>query len=740
MQTEPDPPFRAWWWWVSATLHAGLAGVLLYFAFPQFLASEQPENATVRVAQDIQETQSVTARTRLEKVLAEERKLDDTLAQKDGEYRDQVKVFEENLPEMAATDQAGVREWQERALQAQLEVMDSLESKDEANSASGDLGEKISGLSHVLDQIRIAQTAAEERQNEALGHLAFGGEEFASGRQKQREALLSQQTASLEQIAAASLLATMERTTADLATARDRKALTATQLAEIQAAGAAASVVAAELDATWQADKASADQAVRAKLDAMKLAGSRDPADRAAFTALDAEARKLGTKERAARDALAKASRAADTNQREKSKNTELEKLNHSISEKSLALNTAISSLKATQKNAAIKQVEAAATQEMMAGALPAESFPRTGEYVGLALPDPAPADTQHLTGLDEIYEAAVQSEARSGEKARRLLATEMSIRRKIPLEEMISQSQSLPTQRPGFPLDANQATDALSLSAYRGAVGEMLGQMQSMANSSTQHVGGIPGNLLAPRTRGAEQMHALALASNQFPGMDLTGGVGDTTVAEEGGAFQNIGRSRRVHGLPRNSPELPSLDYKKARKLAAQRVGTDGAPGAAWFFPDGWWIIGPFPNPNRTALSTSFPPEKLVDLSAVYSGKDGRPVHWEYLQFPTPRVTRAQWLEETPAIYYAYTEIVMDTDRDLWLATGSDDKGVLWVNGQLVWVSGDMLKGWIPNEGYRKIRFVAGTNRLLYRLENGWLRADFSVMISTRIQPTKVP
>ncbi len=74
----------------------------------------------------------------------------------------------------------------------------------------------------------------------------------------------------------------------------------------------------------------------------------------------------------------------------------------------------------------------------------------------------------------------------------------------------------------------------------------------------------------------------------------------------------------------------------------------------------------------------------------------------------------------EPYGIWYGYTELRLDRDCDLWVAIGSDDKSKIWLNDFLIWESAPQHKPWRPNEGFRKIHFRAGVNRLLYRCENG--------------------
>lgn len=172
------------------------------------------------------------------------------------------------------------------------------------------------------------------------------------------------------------------------------------------------------------------------------------------------------------------------------------------------------------------------------------------------------------------------------------------------------------------------------------------------------------------------------------------------------------------------------AVDLERLSKVMGRGIAADGTP-AEWLFVDTWYTIGPFPNPQRRNIHRKFPPETVVDLDAVYEGKDGRMVRWQWTQSGQPKCTPAD--DEEYAIYYAYTEIYLEEAQDLWVAIGSDDKANVWLNGLPIWISGDQLKGWRPNEGFRRVRFEAGLNRILYRVENGWLQTAFSLAIRTR-------
>ena len=150
------------------------------------------------------------------------------------------------------------------------------------------------------------------------------------------------------------------------------------------------------------------------------------------------------------------------------------------------------------------------------------------------------------------------------------------------------------------------------------------------------------------------------------------------------------------------------------------------------WMFIDTWYIMGPFPNPDRENLDRKFPPESGieagVDLDASYIGADGRTVKWQFRKsLDIPVVPHAP---QDFAIWYGYTEIYSDRDQERWCIFGSDDYGKAWMNGELIYASGKTPHPWIPDRAYRKIQFKKGYNPVLFKLENAWGRTGFSICI----------
>ena len=209
-------------------------------------------------------------------------------------------------------------------------------------------------------------------------------------------------------------------------------------------------------------------------------------------------------------------------------------------------------------------------------------------------------------------------------------------------------------------------------------------------------------------------------------------------------GAPAVAGEPGRTKGDTSGPPELKGGDLALLPGNV-MHVATDARGGipAKWMYVTSWYVIGPFPNPNRANLRRKFAPESVQDLDATYVGKDGRVLKWEFMQAnnydaPNPwggrELNAAEVVpknKEEYAIFYAYTEVFMDRDCDRWVAIGSDDRSDVWLNDVPIWGSSNKLKAWTLAEDYRRVHFKKGRNRLLARVENGHWNFGWSVCIS---------
>ncbi|MBL8513509.1 MAG: hypothetical protein JNJ55_05925 [Betaproteobacteria bacterium] len=137
------------------------------------------------------------------------------------------------------------------------------------------------------------------------------------------------------------------------------------------------------------------------------------------------------------------------------------------------------------------------------------------------------------------------------------------------------------------------------------------------------------------------------------------------------------------------------------------------------------------------------YPPEKGVDLDAVYSGKGGRALRWRYLKAASYPIVPEPFAENS--VFYAVTDVFSDIDRDVWLDIGADDDTKLWVNDKLVWTHGTGTKPWYQQaftrmhaelaryalvEATQRVHLRKGANRLMLKHYNGCCLTFFSVVL----------
>jgi len=187
------------------------------------------------------------------------------------------------------------------------------------------------------------------------------------------------------------------------------------------------------------------------------------------------------------------------------------------------------------------------------------------------------------------------------------------------------------------------------------------------------------------------------------------------------------------------NLPTELGVDLSHSVPVPGRKLLKEGRK-RDWMFVNAWYVIGPFPNPNRVNLNKKFPPEMSIDprlgfvgidLDASYMGAEQKRVRWEYLAtdrrvcFVPHRVI--DW-----AIWYAYTEIWSEIEQDRWCIFGADDYNRCWINGEPVYQGHLTPHVWLPDREYKRIRFKKGFNTVLYKLENTWGRIGFSLCVYT--------
>jgi hypothetical protein len=130
------------------------------------------------------------------------------------------------------------------------------------------------------------------------------------------------------------------------------------------------------------------------------------------------------------------------------------------------------------------------------------------------------------------------------------------------------------------------------------------------------------------------------------------------------------------------------------------------------------WQLIAPFTNVECQGFDTKFPPEKAVDLTAVYPGKNGE-AKWvpftskdEYgmIDFNKP----FSMLKEVTG--YAYTEFNAAEDGEAQLRLGCKNGWKIWLNGEFVFGRDEYHRGMKLDQYKLPVHLKKGKNTILVK------------------------
>lgn len=222
-------------------------------------------------------------------------------------------------------------------------------------------------------------------------------------------------------------------------------------------------------------------------------------------------------------------------------------------------------------------------------------------------------------------------------------------------------------------------------------------------------------------------------------PNLFADGGFAALAAARGGRRWEEpngkyVGESLRPQDAA--DSDLTSIDVNAVMIFGKHLGGSpEGSKPAKYLVIDTWWSIGPFDYVGgvrtQESLEHVYPPENGVDLDAVYVGKGGRALKWEY--HPMSIVQQVPRWVQRRSLWYFYTEFWSDKDQLITANVASDDYGVLWLNNETkpVYASGQDPRPWVlldPNQ-FCKLKVRRGTNRLLFKLDNNGGTTGFTVL-----------
>jgi hypothetical protein len=147
------------------------------------------------------------------------------------------------------------------------------------------------------------------------------------------------------------------------------------------------------------------------------------------------------------------------------------------------------------------------------------------------------------------------------------------------------------------------------------------------------------------------------------------------------------------------------------------------------------WHWIGPFANEENAGFDRADPPEREINLTKSYPGRDGM-VSWkEYKGFALGKVVDLKPIlgraNPNNALLYLVHEFESPEAMEMPISFGSDDSLKVWLNGKLV-IEDPALRAASPDQNVAKFKLVKGKNTLLVKVTN--VGGDYAVYVAPEL------
>jgi hypothetical protein len=144
------------------------------------------------------------------------------------------------------------------------------------------------------------------------------------------------------------------------------------------------------------------------------------------------------------------------------------------------------------------------------------------------------------------------------------------------------------------------------------------------------------------------------------------------------------------------------------------------------------WHLVTPFDNTEMAGFKVAYPPEKGVDLNAVYKGKKGDEVRWKPYTTTDDygKVDLNQAAGKSKgAIAYAYAEVWSEAERPVQVRAGSFNAVKIFLNGKEIYARDEYHHGMRLDQHIGSGTLKKGRNEVLLKVcqneqEEAWAQA----------------
>ena len=355
---------------------------------------------------------------------------------------------------------------------------------------------------------------------------------------------------------------------------------------------------------------------------------------------------------------------------------------------------------------------------------------------------------------LEELYDVATQLEQEIAEDYAALRAAELSAMQDKNFAEAFDQIAKNQPQRRDFDFSqmGNEIETLGDVGEFRDGLEEVAQEVHNMWQNAQNMQGQAQGfdrlqqgqQSQAQAKAQMQAQQAIASAAQMQGGksvmVDMSQQMRQSYMMSSGGSssgdtLADPERMRDSQSMLGASKKIKKKHIRiNTNKVKAEampgRKFTDASTRKGWLYIDTWYVVGPWKatfKGREIDWDTIHPPEYEIDLAKEYTGKNNKTLRWQFTQSNTLRTTPPD--EQSNSTYYAYTEVHFDKDRDMLLAIASDDAAKVWVNDILVWQDNG-LSPWSLDEGFRKVAFKKGYNKVLIRIANGPVVCQYSLLL----------
>ena len=148
--------------------------------------------------------------------------------------------------------------------------------------------------------------------------------------------------------------------------------------------------------------------------------------------------------------------------------------------------------------------------------------------------------------------------------------------------------------------------------------------------------------------------------------------------------------------------------------------VGVEVDPTKHYGFVTRWLLAGPFDNAKGVGFHNVYPPERGVDVTASYAGKNEEIVRWK--AHATGKALGMVDLNEAVgklkgAVAYAYAAVTSETERPIEIRAGSNNAVRIWLNGKEIFFREEYHHGMQMDQHVGKGVLRAGRNEILIKV-----------------------